>query len=57
MNLQLGYRLRDYLYHKTRFGNNIETLHEIKEEDDAYAMIACNEEKRQAGYCCLRTKK
>jgi len=46
MKLQLGYRVRDYLYYKRRCGNAA-TLHEIEEEVNADAMIACNEEERQ----------
>lgn len=46
IKLQLGYRVRDYLYYKRRCGNAA-TLHEIEEEVNADAMIACNEEERQ----------
>jgi hypothetical protein len=46
MKLQLGYRVRDYLYYKRRYGNAA-TLQEIEDDIDADAMIACNEEERQ----------
>lgn len=46
VKLQLGYRVRDYLYYKRRCGNAA-TLHEIEDEAAADAMIACNEEERQ----------
>ena len=46
MKLQLGFRVRDYLYYKRRCGNAA-TLHELEEEVHADAMIACNEEERQ----------
>jgi hypothetical protein len=46
MKLQMGYRLRDYMYYKRRCGNAA-TLHQIDEEDEVDDMVACNEEERE----------
>jgi hypothetical protein len=46
LKLQLGYRVRDYLYYKRRCGNAA-TLLELKVEDHVDAMIACNEAEKE----------
>jgi DNA gyrase/topoisomerase IV subunit A len=46
MKLQLGYRVRDYLYYRRRCGNAA-TLLEFEEEDHVDAMIACNEVEKE----------
>lgn len=46
MKLQMGYRVRDYLYYKRRCGNAA-TLQELEEEDHVHAMIACNEVEKE----------
>ena len=42
MKLNLGYSARDFVYYKRRCGNAA-TLNEIEYDDDANAMVACNE--------------